>query len=163
MTLLRIADFLQIQPARAPTFFDKIHYIRSPYSKNEWRIHQCIRNITTSSLDPEAVHISANPQSIQEFLKLENWLISLQAELDTSWAILGEVYGRFSQENLNSLKLTIRRIRSNFDNKPLLTSNLPYVPERIRFSVAEAELLNLLLAPLYGDNPLYGLRELTQN
>jgi molecular chaperone HtpG len=163
MILLRIADFLQIQPARAPEFFGKIHFIRSPYSKNEWRVHQCIRNITTSSLDPEAIYVSAEPPSIQEFLRLENWLTSLQAELDISWAVMGEVYGRFTQEKLNLLKLNIRRVRSDIEDRGTLEAQITYVPERIRFTVAEAELLNLLLSPLYGDNPLYGLRELTQN
>jgi hypothetical protein len=54
-------------------------------------------------------------------------------------------------------------VRSNIEDKTVLEKQVPFVPERIKFSVAEAELLNLLLSPLYGDNPLYGLRELTQN
>jgi molecular chaperone HtpG len=163
MVVLRISDYLQIQPGRAPDLFNKIHNIRSPYSSSEWRVHQSIENITTSSYDPEAIHIAADPQSAQEFLKFERWSSGLQEELDISWAILGEVYGRFGQEHLDKLRLKIRRIRSNIEDKVAVQRRVKYVPEHIRFSVAEPELLKLLMGPLYSDNPLYGLRELTQN
>lgn len=163
MVALRIADYLQIQPARAPVLFDQIHKIRSPYSSGEWRVHQSIENITTSSLDPEAIFIAANPQSTHDFLKIERWFADFQRELDLSWAILGEVYGRFSQERFDKLRLKTRRIRSNIEDKVELQQRVKYVPDLIKFSVAEPELLKLLMGPLYGDNPLYGLRELTQN
>jgi hypothetical protein len=163
MTLLRIADFLQIQSARAPELFGTLHNIKSPFSLGEWRLHQCIENITTSSLDPEAIFVAANPRSVHEFLKFEKWSKGLQSELDTSWAILGEVYGRFTREALNKLQLNIRRVRTNIEDRPLLQKRVSFVPDSIKFSVAEPELLKLLIAPLYGDDPLYGIRELTQN
>jgi hypothetical protein len=100
---------------------------------------------------------------VHDYLKFEKWSKGLQRELDTSWAILGEVYGRFTREALNKLQLNIRRIRTNIENKTTLQSRVPFVPDAIRFSVAEPELLKLLIAPLYGDDPLYGIRELTQN
>lgn len=163
MALLRIADFLQIQAARAPTIFNQIHRIISPFSENEWRVHQSITNITTSIPDPKAIFVSAVPKSVKAFLRLSGWMKDLQSELDTSWAVLGEVYGRFEKERLSDLKLALRRITSNFEDTVSFRKTVPYVPERIRFTVAEPELLSLLIAPLYGDNPLYGLRELTQN
>jgi len=109
MTLLRIADYLQIQPSRAPILFSQIHRIRSPFSASEWRVHQSIDNITTSSFDPEAIFVSATPETVHEYLKLEKWLKGLQDELDRSWAILGEVYGRFGQERFDRFKIKIRR------------------------------------------------------
>jgi molecular chaperone HtpG len=163
MALLRIADYLQIQSARAPELFGRLHNIRSPFSLGEWRLHQCIENITTSSLDPEAIFIAASPRSVHEYLKFQKWFKGLQRELDISWAIFGEVYGRFTREALNKLKLSIRRLRSNIEDRVTLQKRVPFVPDAISFSVADAELLKLLMQPLYGDNPVYGIRELTQN
>jgi molecular chaperone HtpG len=163
MVLLRIGDLLQIQSARAPEIFNMIHKISSPFSENEWRVHQSIGNITTSIPDPEAIFVSAKPPSIRAFLRVNDWLKELQSELDISWAVLGEVYGRFEKERLPDLKIALRRVSSNLEDAASFQETVPYVPERIQFTVAEAELLNLLIAPLYGDSPLYGLRELTQN
>lgn len=163
MVLVRIADFLQIQSARAPELFTALHKIKSPFSANEWRVHQSISNITRTSLDPEAIEISASPPDINSFLRVDKWLWDLQKELDTSWAVLGEIYGRFMNVKLPNLKIDVRRLRSNLEDRRSLGQTLSYVPERIKFSVDEPELLKLLLAPLYGDDPLYGLRELTQN
>ncbi len=163
MVLLRISDYLQIQPSRAPVLFSELHRIRSPFSASEWRVHQSIENITTSSLDPEAISIAATPESVHEYLKLEKWLKGLQEELDRSWAILGEVYGRFGQERLDKLQIRVRRARSNIEDRAALQKRVDYVPEALRFSVSEPELLRLLMQPLYGDNPIYGVRELTQN
>ena len=139
MTLLRVADYLQIQSARAPELFGRLHNIKSPFSLGEWRLHQSIDNITTSSLDPEAIFVAASPHSVHEYLKFDRWAKGLQRELDTSWAILGEVYGRFTREALNKLHLNIRRIRTNIEDKALLRTRVAYVPEAIQFTVAEPE------------------------
>jgi molecular chaperone HtpG len=163
MVLLRIADYMQIQSARAPLLFGQLHKIRSPFSLGEWRVHQCITNVNAPSFDPEAISIRAEPQSVHEFLRFEGWINGLQSELDTSWAILGEVYGRFTQEALDKLQLRVRRLRSNIEDKDVFQKRANFVPEHIQFTVSEPELLKLLMEPLYGDNPLYGLRELTQN
>jgi hypothetical protein len=163
MVLLRVADYLQIQPARAPVFFGKIHAIKSPFSLGEWKLHQCIENITTSAMDPEAISVLVNPKSVHEYLRFEDWMRGFQDEIDKSWAILGEVYGRFTREALNKLQLNTRRVRSNLEDKTSLQKKAGFVPEAIRFTVSEPELLRLLMEPLYGDNPTYGLRELVQN
>lgn len=163
MVLIRIADYLQIQSARAPALFGKLHRVRSPFSLGEWKLHQCIENATTSAMDPEAILVSANPKTVHEFLKFEGWMQGLQGEIDKSWAILGEIYGRFTREALNKLQLNIRRVRSNIEDKQQLKERVKFVPEPIRFSVSEPELLRLLMDPLYGENPIYGLRELVQN
>jgi molecular chaperone HtpG len=163
MVLIRVADYLQIQSARAPNFFGRIHAIKSPFSLGEWKLHQSIENITTSAMDPEAVSVLANPKSVHDYLRFESWMRGFQTEIDKSWAILGEVYGRFTREALNKLQLNIRRIRSNIEDKAALQKKAGFVPEPIRFTVSEPELLRLLMEPLYGENPTYGLRELTQN
>jgi hypothetical protein len=73
------------------------------------------------------------------------------------------VYGRFTREALHKLQLNVRRIRSNIEDRSEFGKRANFVPAAIRFNVAEPELLQLLLQPLYGDDPLYGVRELTQN
>ena len=163
MTLLRVADFLQIESGRAPEVFNKLHTIRSPFSDGEWRLHNSIENVTRSTLDPEAIFVATGPRTVHEYLRFERWIKGLQSELDTSWAVLGEVYGRFAQEGLDKLHLSIRRVRTNVEDKDIVQKRTRFVPDSIRFTVAEPELLQLLIAPLYGDNPLYGLRELVQN
>ena len=83
--------------------------------------------------------------------------MDLQREFDDCWAILGEIYGRFSNLGLNKLTLALRRVRSTIFDK---SRSFNYLPEEIRFRVAESEMLLLLLGPRYGGHPGYGVREL---
>jgi hypothetical protein len=98
---------------------------------------------------------------VATFLRLKSLLLGLQAELDLSWAVLGEVYGR--NEKLRQLTLVLRRVKSNLDKVPAYLATLGYYPVRAAFGAAGAELLSLLVSPLYGDNPNFGVRELLQN
>jgi len=76
---------------------------------------------------------------------------------------MGEVYGRFKP--LDELGITIRRIRSNIDDPAQYQKhrNPAYLPKEYKFQTASAELMDLLVAPLYGENPEVGIRELVQN
>jgi molecular chaperone HtpG len=163
MVLLRIADYLQIQAKRAPTETLQVRRLVSPISQGEWKVHSSVRNITTAVDDPEAVYIDAAPQDIQSFLRLREWIQGIQAELDLSWAVLGEVYGRYSQERLDNLGLKLRRMRSSIDDTESFSKSVGYVPARITFEAANPDLLKLLVGPLYGDDAAIGLRELIQN
>jgi molecular chaperone HtpG len=161
MALLRIADYVQIQANRSSelTFFYK--KVPSRVSILEHKVHKSIINITNRTLDPESLRIDANPEEVAVFLRLKEWLSGIQYELDASWAVFGEVYGRL--DGLKNLGLMFRRIRSNLDNVQAFAETVGYVPERIHFEASRAELLPLLLSPLYGDDPTYGVRELVQN
>ncbi|MDI1313597.1 hypothetical protein [Prosthecobacter sp.] len=161
MTLLRLADYLQIEATRAPEIVFKYRVITSRVSSLEWRAHQAIKNITPENEDPESVEIRAEPLDVDTFLRLREWLDGIQLELDMSWAVLGEVYGRYPK--LRPLGLEWRRVRSNLDNVPEFSKTVSYLPRRIRAEVARAELLSLLIRPLYGDDPSFGVRELMQN
>jgi hypothetical protein len=161
MTLLRVGDYLQIQAERAPYQVLKIKSIRSPLSLREWTAHAAVRDIGTFENDPEAILVQAYPEDVHTFLRLRDWLQGIQLELDQSWAVLGEVYGRYGC--LKELGLTIRRIRSNLDDQHGFASSVNYVPELMRLTVAKGELLALLLEPLYGARPEVGIRELVQN
>ncbi|MBY3377461.1 HD domain-containing protein [Rhizobium laguerreae] len=160
MGLLRLADYAQIQAARAPIARLQLRNVKSPLSSREWRVHQSIVNITRADSDPEAVFIDSRPERVEDFIRVREWLIDLQLEFDRTWAVLGEVYGRQNISGLDRLTLTIRRVRSNIIDG---FKTDKFVPDAISFKVAETEMLSLLLAPLYGDNPAYGFRELIQN
>ena len=71
MAALRIADYLQIQPERAPKSLLKLHKLRSPFSVGEWRVHQSVRNITSAGDDPEAIFVDAKPDDVATFLNVQ--------------------------------------------------------------------------------------------
>lgn len=162
-SLLRLADYFQIQAARAPTARTDVESFQSELSESEWTVHQCVRDIHNTGGDPEAIVIIAEPSDVEIFLKLKRWINGLQGELDQCWAILGEVYGLQTHNQLNALGLKIRRVKSNLDDVESFAKTVDYIPERIAFEAANADLLKLLVAPLYGSDPGVGLRELIQN
>jgi hypothetical protein len=162
IVLLRVADFLQLQAGRAPEGTLKVHRIHSPYSVVEWKVHLAVRDMREHEEDPEAVYVRANPDDVDTYLRLKDWLDNLQDEIDASWAVLGEVYARQSQ-GMERLGIRVRRIYSNLDQEKAFANTVNYLPSRIAFSTAGADLLKLLIGPLYGDRPEIGVRELLQN
>jgi hypothetical protein len=161
MALLRIADYLQMHQERAPSQLLQVRRLRSPLSEREWQAHDAILDIRNTHNDPEAIFVQAGPKEAHTYLKLKRLLQGLQAELDSCWAVLGEVYGRFGA--LAKLGLVIRRVRSNLDEEGAFAATAKYIPCEARFDAAGADLLKLLIRPLYGDTPGVGIRELMQN
>ncbi|MDF2536640.1 MAG: ATPase domain protein [Bacillales bacterium] len=160
MTVLRIADYLHITSERAPIITLNTKKISSTISKKEWELHNCIKEISYNILDPECVYVVAAPPNSELFLKVQNLLMSIQKELDTSWGVLGEVYG--SLADFKNLKMKLRRIQSNLDDMDQFSEGVSYLPQKISCE-SDSELSKLLIAPLYGNNPSYGVRELLQN
>ena len=164
MALLRIADYLRIQQERAPTEVLRIRSLRSPISQGEWNAHGAVKDVNNTQDDIEAIYIHAEPEDVKTFLKLKNLFSSIQHELDTSWAVLGEVYAIHPKLGKLGLSgLVIRRIRSNLDKVEEFGETVSYIPEKISLRTANAELVNLLIEPLYGAHPEIGVRELLQN
>jgi molecular chaperone HtpG len=161
MSLLRVADYLQLQSERAPGEFLRIHKIRDPKSNEEWTAHSAVRDIRQSHEDPKAIFIHAKPREVSTYLKIKNWLRGIQYELDSSWELLDELNGRY--RGLQDLALMIRRVRSNLDDVKKFGTTVKFVPDDIQFRAAGGELLKKLVKPLYGDRPEIGLRELLQN
>ncbi|SEE13986.1 HD domain-containing protein [Pseudomonas kilonensis] len=163
MMVLRIADYLQIHSSRAPGQLLRLKSLVSPVSRGEWRKHMSVREINQAHDDPEAIFVDCEPESAATFLGMQSLLRDIQSELDKSWAVLGEVYGRLPP--LSSLGITIRRIRSNIDDPHLFWKQRkpPFLPRDFRFKTASAELMDLLVMPLYGEKPEIGIRELVQN
>lgn len=163
MALLRVADYIQIDAARAPTQILQLRGLKSPVSRNEWAKHQAVLELHQQGEDPEALNVIACPDSVTIFVGLRTLFRDLQRELDASWATLGEVYGRFDE--LSVLGLRVRRLVSNLDDaKAFEAESRPgYLPAEIRLTTSSAELLHLLVGPLYGNKPSIGMRELVQN
>jgi len=162
MTLLRVGDNLQIESERSTPVIFRYKHVPSPLSEREHKVHHAIKNITRTHDDPESIWIQAQPGDVRTLLRIQEWLLSIQVELDASWAVLGEVYSLLSL-TLSNFGLIIRRVRSNLDNLMAIAKVLDFVPKRIAFDVARPDLLRLLVRPLYGDRPEMGVRELVQN
>jgi len=161
MTILRVADYLQIEAERAPSEYLKVRRLRSPLSQREWNVHCAIKDIQHCHDDPEALFIVAMPDDVKTYLRVTDLLNGLQEEIDSCWAVLGEVYGRY--EELIPLGLTLRRIHSNLDDTAEFAKRVPYIPCKAGFEAANPDLLKLLIKPLYGNDPSIGIRELIQN
>lgn len=156
MVLLRIADYLQIDKARTDSILLKTKTFNSPFSLREHQTHLSIRHIHFGQIkEPELIYVECNkPDNARMYIKIQTLIEDIQHELDLSWAILGEIYGFMPNEKP---KIKFRRIDSN-----LKGLELDYVPQKISFQVNN-ELSKLLIAPLYGNSPTYGVRELVQN
>jgi hypothetical protein len=161
MVVLRIADYLDLFAERAPGTLQLVKRQKSAKSKREWEAHQAIRDIALNTEeDPELLRLTAKPRKIEPYLRIREWQHGLQVELDHSWAVLGEVYGRWPQ--LRSLNLSIRRVQSNLDELAF-RKEVDFVPNRISVGLAHSEILGLMVRPLYGNRPEFGIRELIQN
>jgi hypothetical protein len=76
---------------------------------------------------------------------------------------LGEVFSRQQTKKLDRLGIKLRRVLSNLDDDATFTKTVGYLPRHVAFTTAGADLLKLLIQPLYGDRPEIGVRELVQN
>ena len=161
MALLRVADYLEIQAPRAPAEVLQVRSLRSPFSRQEWKKHHAVIDVRPHEGDPEALWVDAEPKDVKTFLDLTQLFRGIQEELDASWAVLGEVFG--ADKKLRDLGLRIRRIRSTLDDVKDFGETVDFIPAHARFQASGAELLKLLIGPLYGHHPAYGIRELMQN
>jgi len=158
MVLLRLADYIQIDPTRTSTTLIKTKKFSSPISEMEHNAHISIHTIDDKYQDdPEKIHVEASPSSSQMYLKIKKLIRDIQYEFDMSWAVLGELYGRIARRP----EIKYRRITSNLGDESFI-SKQAYVADAFSFK-ANDEIVKLLIAPLYGDDPKYGIRELLQN
>lgn len=158
MVLLRIADYLQINKTRTDKTLLKLKTFNSPISLREHQTHLAISYLTFQKEDPELISVTAEPKDAQMYVKIQNLIKDIQHEFDLSWAILGETYGFLPDKKP---KIKFRRITSNLEHSAFL-KKINYVPEKIAFEVNN-DVAKLLVAPLYGNAPTYGVRELVQN
>lgn len=163
MAVLRVADYIQISRERAPQEILRTRKLVSPLSRNEWAKHRAVLDLHLETADPEALMVEVRPETIDEFCGLSALFKDLQRELDETWATIGEVYGR--GDSLKGMGLSVRRLRSNLEDvqKYEREEQPKFIPRPVRLSTASTDLLNLLVAPLYGNRPSVGVRELIQN
>lgn len=155
MCVVRIADYLHITDDRINPYRLNLLEFYSNKSKTEYLKHKSVEYSQRIYGNPEAIYIEANPNDCKIFIELVELLKCIQWELDSSWAVLGEVY------EVSEFKLSIRRVTSNIlENKWQQRSD--YVPERLKFHF-DIRLVDLLIEPLYGNSASYGIRELIQN
>ena len=154
MTLIRLADYIQIDSSRTHELMLKLREFSSQFSLKEHETHLAIDHIHLDNDDKELICVEASPEDAIMYVKIDNLIQDIQKEFDLSWAILGEVYG-------DQYKLRYRRIESNLTDENV-KNDYTFVPKQFGFKFNN-ELPKLLIAPLYGNDPSYGVRELVQN
>ncbi|MGN6180700.1 MAG: HD domain-containing protein [Mucilaginibacter sp.] len=158
MILLRLADYLQIESDRTSVILLGLRTLNSVLSQKEHAAHLAVNHVDHDYQDDsERIFVDATPKTSELFFKLKTLIDSIQYEFDQSWSVLGELYGKVDKKPA----IRFRRMMSNLDD-PNFVNKLDYVADVFKIQ-ANDELVKLLIAPLYGDDPSYGIRELLQN
>lgn len=155
MCVVRIADYLHITNDRINPYRMNLRDFDSKKSETEYLKHKSVEYSQRIYDNPEVIYIEAQPENCKIYMEMLELLSGIQYELDTSWDVLGEVYG------VSPYKLSIRRIMSNILDKKWRDSS-QFVAEKLAFHF-DIRLVDLLIEPLYGRSPSYGIRELIQN
>ncbi len=154
MVLIRLSDYLQIDYSRTNSTSINLRTLFSPISYKEHNTHLAISHIELDNDDKEKIVVQANPENAEFYVKIERLIGDIQNEFDISWAILGEVYG-------NKYRLRYRRIVTNITDDDV-KNGYDFIPKQFSFKINNG-LSKLLISPLYGNDPSYGVRELVQN
>ncbi len=163
MALLRMADYLDAGADRAPHAILSMQHFESTMSLDEfyWNKIVELKDVWGNSGDEsEFIEVDTDQIDSKTFLKVETWLKALQQELDICWRYLALKYENKYQTRY---LLTIRSIDSNvLQNTPrqILEERIVIESAAIRVN---PKITDLLVVPLYGNDPSYGVRELLQN
>ena len=163
MGLLRIADYLQFENKRTPKLCFNTRAFCSPISILEWKKQMAVLNTHHTHSDEELLYVDASPEDATTLEGVGRIIKGLQHELDALWAVLGEMYSRFSDKK--DLGINIRRVRSSIDDPEdyIKRNYRKFHPTLVGLTTNDERLYPLLASPLYGDKPMIGLRELIQN
>lgn len=163
MALLRVADYLQLQAGRAPVILMHLRQPLGPVSLDEWEKHAAVSYVGEHDDDHAAIHVQVNPGvPYRTLLQLRELFTAVQGEMDTSSAVLREIYGSHATRQYHVLELAKTRLTHNLD-EPDFIAGLPYVPVRAQFRTSGIELMYELVGPLYQYDVSLGIRELVQN
>lgn len=159
MAILRLADYFDAGEDRAPYAYTAIQGLESEVSEAEFKWNQIVKlGNDWGEKRHERVFVQVQLADVDSrtFLKVEEWLKSLQNELDICWRQISLYYK-------DKYHLSIRRIDSNiFQKVSRKKLEKRIVIEKAQLQAAP-QILDLLIAPLYGGEPSYGVRELLQN
>ena len=160
MTVLRTADALDADERRAPEALERQQKINVPISVEEWTWNQCIDPYACDwRRQQKNYYVEANPKSSPQYVQLDKWLKGVQADLDLCWSILAEKYSHPDDR----YRLSIHRVVSNIHEPGIReTMNEKFLTKEAKIT-ANPEIVKLMMEPLYGNDPTYGVRELLQN
>lgn len=153
MALIRIADYLDVDNRRTDATILETKKMYSPFSRIEHEAHLTIINIDYLK-NIKSIRINANPTNVREHVKVIRLVEDIQNELDKTLAVLGEIYD-------NDFFLQYRRVVTNITDEKF-ENDYGYVPKQFSYKYS-IKLSKLLIKPLYGDNPSFGVREIVQN
>lgn len=157
MSLLRISDYLDAGEERASHIIEEMYVKHSQVSKEEFSWNQCLRyDEYIWNYDKKTISVDASPNNANQFVKITKWVESVQKELDLCWAIIGEYYD-------NNYQFNVRRFDTNILKKEVINEYEKNFYTKEAYFKANPDILKLLIEPLYGNNPSFGVRELLQN
>ncbi|MDR2113993.1 MAG: ATP-binding protein, partial [Bifidobacteriaceae bacterium] len=155
MALLRLGDYMHAERDRAPELWLRLQDPRSPISQTEFEWNQAIYSHCID-LDLQEFRVDARPDDGHTFRKIKTWITDVQKELDTSWAVLMEKYH-------GACRLTVHRVDAPMLRPEAIRQyNKRFVTKEMTLK-ADADIVKLMVGPLYGDDPICGVRELIQN
>ena len=95
MSVIRIADLMQVTSERTPLLTFKSKKFWSSFSENEWRRHLSLLGYKDVAKDPSCLSFEIEPSitSVSRLYSIRSLLNYFQYELDMVWASLGEAYG----------------------------------------------------------------------
>jgi hypothetical protein len=152
MSILWIADEIDDKAEYRSPFSDMLDKELIPFSEQEWQDNKCMID-TTFVADKPVVFFHATPENTNQFLRVQSHCMKVQSAIDQSITAIVEYYG---QKN-TQLALSVIRVKSSLDNDKY---NFLTVDASFRVNPG---ILNLLITPLYGYNPSFGVRELLSN
>jgi hypothetical protein len=156
MVVLRMADILHIGRERAPKFAELKDKINSPESQRQFHLNQTIIDGPSFDFKQKSVYINAAPDCTNTFKDVESLIHNIQKELDSCWAVLAEKYAY-------DYEISIHRITSNLlEEEKIASFNKKFLTHKVTLDV-NPDIVKLLIKPLYGNNPSFGVRELVQN
>lgn len=155
MSVLRIADYLDILDKRAPENIRHKQRLHSPISQREFDLNQSVIQLEFEKRQ-KSYFINAAPDRSTIFLYAQNTIRGIQNELDRCWAFLVEKYNY-------DYELSIHRITSNLlETEKIKSFNNSFLTKKAELTVNH-DLIKVLIEPLYGYNPTFAVRELLQN
>lgn len=173
MVLLRLADLLDMKKDRTNQSEEEVKKMSSPLSRLEHAQHKAIWDVKYGGVnDKEKIDVEVvltevkddlqkgkkdfyNKENVKIYDKIKDYVDYIQDELDKSWAVLGEVYR-------NKFALEFRRIEIDNITDEYFEDTYKLIPKQFKFRLND-DLAKLLVEPLYGDYPTFGVRELVQN
>jgi len=157
MAVLHIADSLHIGKNRAHQEMRDNNTFESPISNKEFDLNQAVPYGSKFIKDQKHVTIdlSQDVNSSSVYIHFEEVLGKMQNELNICWAVLVE-HHRYDYE------LSVHRIKSNIFDNNITTFSEKFITKKAELKV-NPDIMHLLVKPLYGKNPSFGVRELLQN